>query len=462
LPQVLVHPATARIHPLVAETVGALVSKAALAHARLNVTVVGPIYGGSLPIARYLERAFRTLGHTTVLIDTSIACELFNAVRGTVKTKKAAGQLTGLLTNTLNEWCYARVVESQCDLCIVVAQAPVGPHFPVRLAKEGIVSAFWFVENWRHLTYWRDIAPYYDYFFHIQPGEFERRLTDLGCRRHAFVQTGCDPEIHKPMPLTAEELARYGCDVSFAGAAYHNRVQLFIGLTDYAFKIWGVDWKRVELEPLAQAKGQRFTPEQFAKIVAGSKINLNLHSSTVHEGVDPECDAVNPRVFEIAACGGFQLCDPCIGLDAFFDFESELPVYRTLTELRANIDYFLAHPDERNRVAQNARARALRDHTYVKRAQQMLDLLLQTHGTRILRKGLRIQRTVAEMAQRVGRETPLGEYLASLPPDLLFTQETINELLGKRKPPLTFPESVFLYLSEVRNSAEALLEEEER
>src|SRR5690606_1768021 len=124
-------------------------------------------------------------------------------------------------------------------------------------------------------------------------------------------------EIHKPVELDPDEQATYACDISFAGAPYLNRVQMFQALTDYNFKIWGPDWPGRELHKLVQRPGERFTPEMFAKIVAGSKINLNLHSSAAHEGIDPGCDAINPRVFEIAACGGFQLCDPAIGLEDF-------------------------------------------------------------------------------------------------------------------------------------------------
>ena len=458
VPQVLVHPATARVHPGYADAVVALLSRASLSGRRLRIAVVGPMYGGSLPIAGYLERAFGTLGHTTLLVDNSRAYGLYEAVTEGVKTKQARSQLAGMFTNFLGEWSYARTVEFMPDICVVLAQAPVGITFPARLAKEGVVTAFWYVENWRHLPYWQDIAPYYDFFFHIQPGEFDDKLDAINCRHHAVVHTGCDPDIHKPVKLTDEERREYGCDISFAGAGYYNRIEFFKGLTDYDFKIWGVDWNARELRHLLCRPDERFTPERFAKVVAGSKININLHSSTTQPGVDPKCDAINPRVFEIAACGGFQLCDPSIGLDALFDFETELPVYRDLAEARSKIDYFLARPEESQAVADKARERVLRDHTYAKRAEQMLDLITEHHGARILKKGLRVQRTVSEVAERAGKDTSLGRYLASLPPDLLFTQENINERLACGTGEMTYPEKVLVFLREMRDFAETLLE----
>jgi spore maturation protein CgeB len=141
-PQLLTHPPTARIHPAFTEAMSSFAARAALAKERLGVAVVGPMYGGSLPIAGYLERAFRTLGHRTLLVDNSVGWGLYDRVSGSVKSKNASGQLTGLLVNFLNEWSYARVAEFAPEVCIVMAQAPVGSQFPARLANHGIVSAF--------------------------------------------------------------------------------------------------------------------------------------------------------------------------------------------------------------------------------------------------------------------------------------------------------------------------------
>ena len=460
VPQVFVHPPTARIHPECCETLSVLTAKTALGLHRLRIVVVSPMYGGSLPISGYLERGFRALGYTTLLVDNSVAWDLYKTATEGVKAKHTSKQLGDMIATFLGEWSYARVSEFSPDICIVLAQAPVGPAFAARLLRDGVVTAFWYVENWRHLPYWKDIARFYDVFFHIQPGEFEQQLAKAGARCTAYVQTGCDPDIHKPIELSDEDRKEFQCDVSFAGAGYCNRVQTFKGLTDYRFKIWGVDWPSRELQPLVCGEGERFTPERFTKIVAGSSINLNLHSSATHEGVDPQCDAINPRVFEIAACGGFQLCDPCIGLDTLFDFDTELPIYRNLAELRSKINYYLKRPEERQRIAGAARDRALRDHTYEKRAQQMLDVIVEHYGTRILAKGIRIQRTVAEVADRVGHDTELGQYLASLPADMLFTHENVNEQLvqSRDREGAVYPEKVFAYLREVRDFAETLLE----
>jgi len=458
-PQLLVHPPSARLHPACAEALPGLLAKAALAGQHLSIAVVGPLYGGSLPIAGYLANAFRKLGHRVLEVDNRVGHDLYRAVQDSVTGQTPQAQLTQMLTNVLSEWSYARVAEFNPELCLVMAQAPVGASFPLRLAEKGIVTGFWYVENWRHMPYWRDIAPHYDAFFHIQPGEFETQLEAVGCRHHAFVQTGCDPDIHRPVELTPEDRTRYGCDVSFAGAGYRNRLQFFKGLTDYDFRIWGVNWRDRDLAKNVVKGEAFFSTEEYMKIVAGSKVNLNLHSSSHHEGVDPNCDAINPRVFEVAAAGGFQVCDPCAGLAQLYDFDTEMPVYRDLAECRKLLDYYLAHPDEREAMARAARARALKDHTYEQRARQMLDFLFERHGRRILKRGVRVQRTVEEMATRLGEDSELGGWLATLPEGLAFTYEGIEPVLRKGGAGMPYPEQMFTYLCEVRQFAEMLLKE---
>lgn len=456
-PHILVHPPTAQLQrDYVAETTANLYA-AALSGKHLNIAVVGPLYGGSLPIAGYLARAFERLGHHTRFIDHADAWPLYEKIEATVEGAEPAGQLTGLYTHFLSEWTYAQVAEFNPEICIVLAQAPVAPALPERLRARGIVTAFWYVENWRHLPYWRDIARYYDYFFHIQPGEFEAKLDEAGCRHHAYVQTACDPEQHRPVELPPHEQAHYGCDLSFAGAGYYNRVNVFKGLSDYNFKIWGVNWTDRYLQKLLVDAETRFDSETFMKIVAGSAINLNLHASSSHPDVDPECDAINPRVFEIAAAGGFQLCDPCAGLEHLFDFETELPVYRNLKELRAKIDYYLARPEARRAIAAAARERVLAEHTYTHRAEAMLGHIFRAHGAAILKRGVRARHTFAEIAARLDPGDELRQWLEHFPGDTPFTFEEISERSLPKGAPHFYPEQVIAYMKRVKQDADAAL-----
>ncbi|MCX8065908.1 MAG: glycosyltransferase [Candidatus Hydrogenedentes bacterium] len=426
---------------------------------RLNIAVIGPMYGGSLPIAKYLTLALKKLGHNAFLIDPECGWSLYNSVKEKIKSGKIVNYLEEFLTRFLSEWCYAQIIEFQPEICIALAQAPLNIITVSKLREKNIITAFWFVENWRHMSYWRDIAPFYDVFFHIQPGDFDEKLDSIGCKYHKAVLTGCDPDLHKPIKLTPEEEKKYKCDLSFAGAGYYNRIQILKGLTDYNLKIWGVNWYDQDLLPHVVEGEKGFDTEEYMKIVAGSKINLNIHSSVIHEGIDPEADAINPRVFEIASAGGFQLCDPCKGLERLFDIHEEIPTYTDLKSLREKINYYLEHEDERKQIAKNARMRALKEHTYQNRAQEMLEFLIENFGGKIIRKGIRIRRTIGEIIDIVGKDSILGQWLISLPQDIPFTQHHINTYLNTLGPESAFPEKIFWLMNEIRVFGEQLLKE---
>jgi spore maturation protein CgeB len=84
---------------------------------------------------------------------------------------------------------------------------------------------------------------------------------------------------------------------------------------------------------------------------------------------------VNPRTFDLAAAGAFQLVDVRGQLPEFFVPEEEVATFQTLAEARVKIDHYLAHEEDRRRVAEKGRERCLRDHTYCVRLTQALEII---------------------------------------------------------------------------------------
>jgi spore maturation protein CgeB len=116
-------------------------------------------------------------------------------------------------------------------------------------------------------------------------------------------------------------------------------------------------------------------PRKPRSTAPATKINLNIHSANHVEGLDPDPDYVNPRTFELAACGAFQLVDARAPLAALFR-DDELATFRSPAELRQKIAYYLAHPDERAAIAARGRARVLAEHTFAHRVQRIFAELL--------------------------------------------------------------------------------------
>jgi spore maturation protein CgeB len=141
---------------------------------------------------------------------------------------------------------------------------------------------------------------------------------------------------------------------------------MLLGLIDLAPKIWGEGWAGTEVAKLAAERGARFDLFEMIRIFAATKVNLNIHSANHVAGLDPDADYVNPRTFELAACGAFQLVDARVPLATMFR-EDELVTFRSPAELRQQITHYLAHPEDRAATAARARARVLAEHTFVHR-----------------------------------------------------------------------------------------------
>jgi spore maturation protein CgeB len=83
-------------------------------------------------------------------------------------------------------------------------------------------------------------------------------------------------------------------------------------------------------------------------------------------------DFVNPRTFEIASCGAFQLVDKRELLPELFT-DDELAVFDSMDELKEKIVWYKTRPEERKGLADRARERVLREHTYAARMRLLLD-----------------------------------------------------------------------------------------
>ena len=444
------HPASVRLAPEYYERLEEELGRLRARQRRWKIAVVSPLYGGSLPVSRYVANALTRMGHRVDFVDNSVYYDAYRSVEERLASPPLRERVGNILILFLSELLLARAVETSPHIVLCLAQAPVQEKALRELRHRGIVTAFWFVENYRHLQYWQAVAPLYDFFFTIQEGDFFTKLRDIGVRNCAYIPTGCDPDLHRKLELTVEEQALYGSDISFAGAGYYNRRQMFEGLVDYDFKIWGTHWHgSLALRPFVQNDGAPFTTDEMVKIINASKISLNLHSSARHDATDPEGDFVNPRLFEVAACGGFQLVDMRDALPRFFEPEREVATFRNLRELREKIDFYLAHESDRLAMAERARTRALKEHTYEHRMQTMLEFILDRAGDRLQAQREKEYWSVGEVKRRPDIAPELRSFLDTFPENLPFNLRDIAEKVRQKEGDLAESEAIFMMLKDI-------------
>lgn len=382
---------------------------AAKAGGQLHVAVVGPIYGGSLPIARYVVSALNELGHRVSWLDHQVHQSSYE-VFGSCRELRHRLMLQSRFADVLSLSTMAHLAEDPPDLVLAIAQAPLSLAVLQHLRKKKFLTAMWFVENYRHLTYWRQLAGGYDYWFVIQQGDCLDALKRAGAPQVHYLPMAADPNVHRPMSLTSSEQQEYGADVSFVGAGYANRRNLLPHWRskEWSLKVWGNEWEgAIDLSGVLQRNGARIDTETCVKVFNATKINLNLHSSS-GLGLDPQPDFLNPRAFELAACGAFQLVDKRSLLSELFTSD-EVVCFRQAEDVPRLIGEWLTDTDARDAHAEASRRRVLRDHTYRHRVQDLLSVVGLHQPDRIgsILRGDRSTRGLTARATEVPELVPL-------------------------------------------------------
>jgi spore maturation protein CgeB len=185
-----------------------------------------------------------------------------------------------------------------------------------------------------------------------------------------------DPTIHQSVALTDQERQELGADVSFLGAGYRNRREILPALVgqEWIFKLWGNEWEHAGmLETVLQRNGARIDTPTSVKIFNATTVNVNLHSYT-NQGFDPDGDSVNPRTFELASCGAFQVIDHRTLLPELFD-ESMMGVVKSPEELVPAVRKYLHEPEQRREMAEQSKKQVVLSHTYAHRMQSLLSTM---------------------------------------------------------------------------------------
>lgn len=199
--------------------------------------------------------------------------------------------------------------------------------------------------------------------------ELQRRL---GARRVAPLYGSVDPEVHRPAPAAPP----FRGDLSYLGTYSHDRQEALAALF---------------LEPARRSPNRRFVlggalypaefpwapntafvrhvaPADHPAFFSSSRWTLNVTRAPMAAmGFCP-----SGRLFEAAACGAAIMSDAWDGLEQFFAPGEELVVARGTDDVLAAL---AMSPEEVARIATAGRERVLAQHTALRRAAELEQIL---------------------------------------------------------------------------------------
>jgi hypothetical protein len=230
---------------------------------------------------------------------------------------------------------------------------PAGEFFPNGFEKLDCPTAIYLVDVHLDFDLRASMAPFFDYIFVAQK-DYVERFQQLGFRQVHWLPFACDMEIHGYRSLQKE------WDIGFVGHVHSpervRRLKLLASryrMNDY--------WKSYPKEQISEVYSR-------SKIVFNTSINGDL----------------NMRVFEALASGSMLLTDRIAnGQSDLFKPGLHLVEYSDDRNLFEQIDYYLNHPEEREKIASQGCLLVAQQHTYGHRVETILDTVFSRGGPQL-------------------------------------------------------------------------------
>lgn len=248
------------------------------------------------------------------------------------------------------------------------------------LKKQGIKTALWLTDDPYYIDITKSKASCFDVVF-TQEYSCVPLYQSVGCPKVYYLPLAADPDVFHPKIVNPN----YESDILFVGCAFWNRVNLFDSIARYLYKknviILGLYWERLKNYGLLKGKIHNTwaSPEETASYYNGAKIVINIHrlydDSTININTQKvNANSVNPRTFEISACGAFQLTDIREGLTSFYKPGVDIATYSSPNDLIRKIEYYLNHEAERKAIALNGLNKTQEEHTFLNRINSLLNI----------------------------------------------------------------------------------------
>lgn len=276
--------------------------------------------------------------------------------------------------------------EVQADAVIVDNYPPYHPDYLRRLSLYKVLR----IADGPLSAYDRDI-PYlhaYDHVLYHSPAysrdlDMAEKLAYCGARRADFWPLALFDAACDPMRTEAEIFAAdRPIDVIFIGALHLNKMPLLATVK----KALG---RRMVMHGLTSLKKNVYFNlkygfpgwvrpaafEAYVPLYQRAKIGINVHNRG-------DYTVGSYRLFDLPGNGVMQISDGGEYLGAFFQVGDEIVGYGDADELVDLIRYYLAHEDERRRIAVNGYRRVMRSHRIRGRLHEAAELIRAGMGGR--------------------------------------------------------------------------------
>ncbi len=338
-------------------------------------------------IAGHCKNALLNAGHQVKVFDFRHSQYVKGQILSYLKPKikrlinfspKAIPAINTMENSKMNAVLFNEVTDFNPDVVLVLKGETVAADTLLKIRARGAITANWFMDSVyaphaKPLA--EQISPSYDFFFIIDSPDVLEHVK-IGAKHVHWLPLASDPLLHRTVCLTDDEKRKYESNITFVGTVIPVREKVLEALVDLGLNVWGPasniygTWMDKKSKLFKSYKGGPVFGEEVIKIYNASKIVFSLDSLW-----GDRIFAVTPRVFEVAGCGAFHLCNCNRQMQRLLEVGSEIVCYKDVEDLRQLCMYFLEHADERAVIACNGQKKVYKNHTYAHRIAEMISFI---------------------------------------------------------------------------------------
>lgn len=312
-------------------------------------------------------RAFQALGFECIFFDNRSG-KIYSSswLRKAMRVWPTLRFIKKAMLDHTNRQLLSLVKSYQPAILFGVKAENIYPQTILKIRQMGVTTACFYLDLMDHWPVISQLAPAYDLFFNQDRLVTERLQNELGLKNSFYMAHSAEP---LPDPLTNRE-NRYA--ISFIGThnneTYPNREKYLKEIGDLGLNIWGTDgWAK---SPLAHCfRGRSFGDQRF-DIYGHSKIVIDINWDVL------PAEGLSNRPFEVTGSGACFFVDLVReDIKRCYQEGQEFVSFKDEKDLREKVQYYLAHEEEREKISRAGYARTVRDHTYLNRVKQLLNVV---------------------------------------------------------------------------------------
>lgn len=266
------------------------------------------------------------------------------------------------------------ILAAKTDYLLFAGYAPkYFCHLPTFCKENGIAFIYWAIEDPIGFEQTLFLAKESDLLFTTTAESIEE-YKKRGIKAH-LLTFACNPDYHKTGVFQTE----YKSDLVLAASCYYHPARLnglhiileaakeIKAKEGASLQVWGAGWethlgKKILQDPSLYCG--YFPNKRLPDLCASAKIVLGIQCD------DSSMTQTSMRPYEILGCRGFHLTQWTKATENIFQDGKHLVTAKSKEEAVEKIAYYLNHPEQREKIAQQGQDFVYRYHTYEKRIKE--------------------------------------------------------------------------------------------